>query len=368
MIKSSGRERRPLLSIQILRAVAALAVCADHIAGYEFARQYALPDALPHFKFGHAGVDLFFVISGFVMVYASEGYFGRAKAPQEFFLRRLARIVPLYWATTTIILIYLLVQYRDLARVNFSLETVAASYLFIPRAQLDGYMAPVHGVGWTLNYEIFFYACFSAALLFSRRTGVLLLAAILATFVGVNYFVSLPSPIGYWADSLILEFVLGMMIALAVQAGVGMPRLLTGAFVTVGVSLLIASDHWLEVPRVIALGLPSALIVGGLALADYTAKAGPTERALSFLGDASYSIYLVHPLAITLPRRLFPHFIDPATSPWLYAGLLVVTVLIAAVIVHLLFERPITRFLQRRIASHQARPEAAPRTHGIVAP
>ena len=82
-----------LLSIQILRAIAALAVTYEHIAGYEFARQYGLPDALPPFKFGRAGVDLFFVISGFVMVYASERYFGRTKAPQEFFLRRLARIV-----------------------------------------------------------------------------------------------------------------------------------------------------------------------------------------------------------------------------------------------------------------------------------
>lgn len=73
-----------LLSIQILRAIAALAVTYEHIAGYEFARQYGLPDALPPFKFGRAGVDLFFVISGFVMVYASERHFGRTKAPQEF--------------------------------------------------------------------------------------------------------------------------------------------------------------------------------------------------------------------------------------------------------------------------------------------
>jgi exopolysaccharide production protein ExoZ len=362
MIQSSARGRQPLLSIQILRAIAALAVCAEHIAGYEFARQYALPDALPHFKFGRAGVDLFFVISGFVMIYASEGYFGQAKAPQEFFLRRLVRIVPLYWATTTIVLIYLLVQYRDLARVNFSWASVAASYLFIPRAQLDGYMAPVHGVGWTLNYEMFFYAWFSVALLFSRRTGVLLLAAIFTTFVSINYFLSLPNPIGYWADSLILEFVFGMMIALAVQAGVRIPCLLSGAFVIIGSSMLVASDHWLEVPRVISLGLPSALIVGALALADYTAKGRPAERFLSFLGDASYSLYLVHPLAITLPRRLFSHFIHPATSPWLYAGLLMVTALVAAVTVHLLFERPITRFLQKRIASvfHRTRLEAAP--------
>ena len=104
MIERSGREQRSLLSIQILRAFAALAVTIEHIAGYEFARKYGLPDALPHFTFGAAGVDLFFVISGFVMVYSSDGYFGRPKAPQEFFVRRLARVLPLYWVTTSIIL------------------------------------------------------------------------------------------------------------------------------------------------------------------------------------------------------------------------------------------------------------------------
>jgi len=124
MTSSSKDERRSLLSIQVLRALAAFAVTIEHIVGYEFARQYGLPDALPHFQFGRAGVDLFFVISGFVMVYASESYFGRAKAPQEFFLRRLARIVPLYWVTTTIVLVYLLLQYRDLALVKFSPESV----------------------------------------------------------------------------------------------------------------------------------------------------------------------------------------------------------------------------------------------------
>jgi peptidoglycan/LPS O-acetylase OafA/YrhL len=83
---------------------------------------------------------------------------------------------------------------------------------------------------------------------------------------------------------------------------------------------------------------------------------------LSFLGDASYSLYLVHPLAITLPRRLFPYVVNPATSPWLYAGLLVIIAVGAAVAVHLIFERPITRYLQRRVGSmfHRAELKAAP--------
>lgn len=338
-----------LLSIQILRAIAALAVTYEHIAGYEFARQYGLPDALPPFKFGRAGVDLFFVISGFVMVYASERYFGRTKAPQEFFLRRLARIVPLYWLTTSIILVYLLVQYRDLANAQFSWVSVIASYLFIPYPQLNGLMAPVHGVGWTLNYEMFFYTCFCVALLFSRRTGVLVLAAFLFAFAGLNQLTSLPNPLGYWADPIILEFVFGMLIATLLLSGFRIPHVWAGALVVIAFLALLGLDYLTESPRLLALGVPSAFIVGSLVLADSSAKPSSLWQPLSFLGDASYSLYLVHPLAITLPRRLFPHLVNPASSPWLYAALLLATALAAAIVVHLLFEKPVTRILQKRI-------------------
>jgi peptidoglycan/LPS O-acetylase OafA/YrhL len=170
-----------------LRAAAALGVTCTHIVGYEFVRQYQLPEILPAFPIGNFGVDVFFVISGFVMVYASEPYFGRPRGSQEFFLRRLARIVPLYWATTTIILVYLILQYHDLTAVNFTPASVLASYLFIPVPQTDGFMAPVHGVGWTLNYEMFFYACFSAAVLFSLRIGVVALALALLCLVALKF-------------------------------------------------------------------------------------------------------------------------------------------------------------------------------------
>src|SRR5215469_9264499 len=113
-MKDASDERRTLTSIQVLRAVAALAVTLDHIVGYEFGRQLGLFNALPHPSFLPSGVDLFFVISGFVMVYSSERHFEKPKAPQQFFLRRLARIVPLYWLTTSVILAYLLSHYHDL--------------------------------------------------------------------------------------------------------------------------------------------------------------------------------------------------------------------------------------------------------------
>src|SRR5262249_32968081 len=94
-----------------------------------------------------------------------------------------------------------------------------------------------------------------------------------------------------------------------------------------------------------------ALIVAALALADRSAQEGAMTRTLHFLGDISYSLYLIHPIAITLPRRLFSSLVVPAISPWLYAGLLLMGALVGAAVVHLLFERPVTRFLQKQIAN-----------------
>jgi exopolysaccharide production protein ExoZ len=255
-----------LVSIQVLRAAAALGVTCTHIVGYEFVRQYQLPETLPAFPIGNFGVDVFFVISGFVMVYASEQYFGRPRGSQEFFLRRLARIVPLYWATTTIILAYLILQYHDLATVNFSPTSVLASYLFIPVPQTDGFMAPVHGVGWTLNYEMFFYACFSAAVLFSLRIGVVALALTLLCLVALNFAIPLPLPFGYWAEPIILEFVFGMIIGLALREGITVPKVAAFGLVIVAIGALAALTRWTDVTRVVQWGIPAALIVGACAL------------------------------------------------------------------------------------------------------
>jgi len=119
---------------------------------------------------------------------------------------------------------------------------------------------------------------------------------------------------------------------------------------------------------VIEWGVPAAIIVGACTLsAGSIACTNPLCRALSFLGDASYSLYLVHPIAITLPRRLFPRVVDPATHPWIYAALLLCTAVAAACVVHVIFERPVTRVLQRAVKSVTRRPIAEP-THDLLRP
>lgn len=98
-----------LPGIQALRALAASAVLVAHTGG-EFEQHLSLPGLGPNFGVGSAGVDLFFVISGFVMVYSSERLFGDRASFRTFLTRRAIRIVPLYWTMTSVMLVWVLVR------------------------------------------------------------------------------------------------------------------------------------------------------------------------------------------------------------------------------------------------------------------
>src|SRR5260370_18583400 len=158
-----------LVSIQALRVIAALVVCWAHAINAVPAEVAAEFPTL----YGPFGVDLFFVISGFVMVYSSEGLFGKAGAPIKFFARRLARIVPPYWAATAI-LVWFVVPYA-------STKAVLGSLFFAPHVPSE---SPLLFVGWTLIFEMFFYAVFAIALLAKRRLAIVACASVfLISFV-----------------------------------------------------------------------------------------------------------------------------------------------------------------------------------------
>jgi exopolysaccharide production protein ExoZ len=316
--------------IQIARGVAALAVVGCH--------------ALPNFAVGGAGVDLFFVISGFVMVHSSERLFGRDGAVQEFLWRRIIRIVPLYWTTTTILLAYILVHYRGLAAANLSIEAVAASYFFIPYPQLNG-VIPVHSVGWTLNFEMFFYVCFAASLSFDKRLSVPLLLVGLCVFVVCGPLA--PFPLSYLASPLVLEFAFGAAIALVAKSHARIPSFLSAAIILLSGAALLCSSYWPHVPRIAAWGLPSAAIIAAIALANSQANAGKTLRPMLLLGDASYALYLTHPLVISIPKHLAAVSPLEKSAPYLYGASLSAAAVAVAIIVHLACEKPATRFLRK---------------------
>jgi exopolysaccharide production protein ExoZ len=97
-------------------------------------------------------------------------------------------------------------------------------------------------------------------------------------------------------------------------------------------------------------GVPAAVLVGVCVLSPHRLTCtNPACRALLFLGDASYALYLVHPIALALPRWLFPHLIEPETHPWLYAAMLLFLAIAASIVVYVAFERPTTQVLQKGI-------------------
>jgi peptidoglycan/LPS O-acetylase OafA/YrhL len=239
-------ESSSLVSIQALRAIAALFVFWGHAINAVTAEVAAEFPPL----YGPFGVDLFFVISGFVMVYSSERLFGRPDAPIKFFARRFVRIVPLYWAATAI-LVWFVVPYA-------STKAVLGSLLFAPRIPSE---APLLFVGWTLVFEMFFYTVFAIALLAQRRFAVVAGASVfLISFTvlfgpapGLSAHAPAASGIAYLADSIIIEFMFGMVIALVYRAGGRLPL-----WATIG--LLVAGVIWLAataatVPRLYSSGI-----------------------------------------------------------------------------------------------------------------
>ena len=194
-----------LMSIQAARGIATFVVIVAHIQLY-VAGKMNLPDLLPFNGVVGAAVDSFFVVSGFIMVYASERLFGQPGGMRIFFLRRLARILPMYWVTTTFVVIYLIATYGSLDAAGAPFSYVVASYLFIPIARPDGYGTPVHGVAWTLNYEVFFYMLFGCFVFLSRRRIVIVLSTIFIALVLIALaFGPLPNPLAYWSYALILD-------------------------------------------------------------------------------------------------------------------------------------------------------------------
>lgn len=357
MVEPAGS--RIVVPVQVLRAVAAIAVLVLHIS-FDLSHFGGMPGVLPEFALGAAGVDLFFVISGFVMIYASERLFSQANGPLIFLTHRLIRIVPLYWLMTTFYLALTLTVPAFWR--SWPPGTVAASYAFIPVARPDGVMEPIVGQGWTLNYEMFFYVIFALAVFAPRRTAAVIASLVLIAVVVLGRLVTLPpGPLSYWSDPIILEFVFGMLIGLCRSEGMRLARPVALALIGAGIVLLFGGWFSGFPSRVVAWGVPAALVVAGSALGRFSA-AGAFWQPLIVMGDASYALYLVHPTPVrALISATRATGVDIARHPWLYFSVSFVAAIGAALGLHYLFERPFTAFLRHSIGfGRPVRPAAVP--------
>ncbi|WP_165799674.1 acyltransferase family protein [Sphingomonas oleivorans] len=333
-----------LLSIQYLRGVAALMVVAYHaLHQFSAGRQLGPAEML------QGGVDIFFVISGFIMWRTTER---ERLRPALFLRRRLIRIVPLYWTVTSLTVALMLLMPRLAQSLRLDPLHLIASYLFLPWPNPTPGMGlePLIVPGWTLNYEMSFYLLFAAALFAPRKVqpwivlGTLaLLAASSPLAAGAGTFAR------FYAHPILLEFAFGMLIAMGFGHVRHMPRAAAIALTLAGGALMLLAGGLLDPERsgrLFLLGIPAALIVGGAVLAE---RAGGLARIafLGRIGDASYAIYLVHPLLLSALAQLWRWIgLDGAAFLPFALG----SSLLAGMIVHIGFERPVTRLLQGRSA------------------
>jgi len=285
-------------SIHYLRGVAATSVICFH------ATHGQVPVAA-------AGVDVFFVISGFVIFTSTAG---RAFRPAAYCWRRFVRIMPLWWIALAV-----------WAAVMIPLDLVPApdtrdaslSALLIPHERYDGEFGPYLGPGWTLSYEVLFYGVFGAAMWIGNwRLGVLLL---IAASLGVGI--------------LVLEFVAGVLLAWAIQAGIRPSPWL--AILGLALFLIPISGH-----RAVVWGIPAALVIAGVIGMELRGLLSQS-RLLGLLGDASYSLYLFNLVPIWTSVFWLPQLPELPSMV-----VLAVSGVSFGVIVHLSVERPMLRALR----------------------
>ena len=317
--RSPAHPPAPLVSLQVLRAVAALCVVCEHSYSTFHAR-LGLPAPLQtqFWALSGLGVDLFFAISGFIMMQTSRQAFGRPGASRGFLLRRIWRIVPLYWLMT-------MVEAAKLWTTGGAItgQDLVLSLLFIPYRNAAGLVHPVLEAGWTLDFEMAFYLVFAAALVLPRRAGVTALLFGLGALVAWGGLAGpqagggvVATLAGFASRPIVLFFLVGIGVWHAWRPGARF-RVSAGAWTAVLLAL-VAIGVAVGAQDVDRLLWPSLPLVGAILLAALSAPAfrrgGVVIRGVVLLGDASYSLYLTHSFLLGPAGRLAERFALPGAA------------------------------------------------------
>lgn len=339
-----------ILSIQYLRAFAALLVVFAHANDQ-------LRVALPfNAKLGHFGVDVFFVISGFIMIVISDR---KTPSALEFMLDRIRRIVPIYWFYTSVVAVLAIFAGSLFRNTDFTWSHYIQSLLFIVHESPGDPDAtsPLLRLGWTLNYEMFFYAIFAIAIAISFRHRLLITSLAIVALVILGWLVDAGVVWQFYTGSIMLEFVAGMLLgALFVARGAPSAKLAPLFWISAIACLVWAEAFMWETPtRGLIYGIPAAILVY-LTLSIQATGQGWLGKTLKSLGDASYTIYLFHlfPLAALRVAWNFAGLPKTVEANYAFVALAMVVVSITGVIAYRLLERPFDRFAKALTAKPKA--------------
>ncbi len=280
-----------ILSVQYLRAFASILVLLHHAAWK--GEQYST-NPMGWFHIGTAGVDLFFIISGYIMSYMT---YNKNINFVDFIKARIVRIIPLYWTLTTIALIIYLFFPGKINSSGGTTEIFSSYFLIFTK---NKYLIQN---GWTLSYEFYFYILFSLGFIFSGKYRFLVPVSIIFILIisGRIYNISDDSIYSFFSNPYLLEFAFGM-IAFQYLNKFNANNLIALIFIFLsGFSFFILNNFGFIGYRVMYFGIPSLLLfIGIVSLEKYfiTHKENYILKFFEKIGDSSYSLYLVHPFSL----------------------------------------------------------------------
>jgi exopolysaccharide production protein ExoZ len=343
-------------SIQHLRALAALGVVVFHALGL---MEPYFGVKLAHQQLGAAGVDLFFIISGFIMWVTA---IARDESPARFAWKRVVRIVPLYWLVTTFVLAVVTLRPSLMNSASRDPLHFVASYFFVawPHPTVAGRYWPPVIPGWTLNYEMLFYLVVALSLFLPRLRRIPFMVVVLAGLPVIGSLWHQTGAAAFYTNPILFEFLYGVGLGFLFTKGVVQGRRVSIALMVAGALLFFTAGlRGDEANRAFWWALPLVLLVQGALHAPALAQGAP--RAFSRLvGDASYSLYLTQFIVLPPTAKLLGGALKSVAQPW--AGIAFVCGLLAAAIMaalasYYLVEKPILDFAHR--ARMRARNQAA---------
>jgi len=328
------------ISVQYLRAIAAFMVLLTHSA---FKLESNGSTLLNWYNVGDFGVDLFFIISGFIMCLTIEK---RKDNFSSFMQKRIIRIIPLYWCLTSVALVvFLLVP----SAVNSSggETSIVASYFLIPNE--SKYLI---ANGWTLSYEFYFYFIFSLCFVF-REWQKQATSFILALLFLIGGFFSFQTPVlNFLTNPHLLEFILGI-VAFKLIKEYKPSVALCVCFILIGTVALMQVNIWGEVKtalgRSLNAGVPMFFIFIGLVFLEKNMK---MIKPLYKLGMSSYSLYLLHPFTLAFVTIIFKK-LELIDYTLFYLATMLISSLVMGWLCYYYLEMKLDKLIRNRIAYHK---------------
>jgi peptidoglycan/LPS O-acetylase OafA/YrhL len=332
-------------SIQIMRGLAAILVVLLHISikGSQYGN-----DALKGFSIGGAGVDLFFIISGYIMCVST---INRDLNFNQFMLHRIRRIIPLYWITSTIGLVIYLYK-PEVVNTSGGETSIWASYTLIPTGKRY-----LNSNGWTLSYEFLFYIFFGLLIHKGTYRAMQVSSVILLVLVAAGLLFSYNgNAFSFLTSNLYLEFVFGMGCFYLFDKKIMRSNTIAGICLCIVGALLLVAEVVFDVPNQEAgrgwlWGIPMLLLFTGFLCLEGFIRGCTSRLKRLFLevGNSSYSLYLFHPFTLSATAMCLKR-VGLASNPYLFALILFSVTVIAGYLVYLYVERPLVAVSKKWLA------------------